>query len=62
MSHLDQRFTPAARHLAEVRTHYEIVRLVEAGDGEAAASMARVRTSEIEDFIREHDARPLVSG
>ena len=54
MSHLDQRFTPAARHLAEVRTHYEIVRLVEAGHGQAAASMARVRTSEIEDFIREH--------
>jgi GntR family transcriptional repressor for pyruvate dehydrogenase complex len=62
MSHLDRRFTPAARHLAEVRTHHEIVRLVEAGHGQAAASLARVRTREIEDFIREYDARPLVSG
>jgi DNA-binding FadR family transcriptional regulator len=58
MSHLNQRPSSAPRHLAEVKTHHEIVRLVEAGDGQAAAALMRVRTSEVEDVIREYDARP----
>jgi DNA-binding GntR family transcriptional regulator len=57
MSHLNQRASSAPRHLAEVRTHHEIVRLVEAGDGAAAAALMRVRTSDVEDVIREYDAR-----
>lgn len=58
MSHLNQRRSSAPRHLAEVKTHHEIVRLVEAGDGQAAAALMRVRTSDVEDVIREYDARP----
>jgi DNA-binding GntR family transcriptional regulator len=58
MSHLNQRPTCAPRHLAEMKTHHEIVRLVEAGDGQAAAALMRVRTSEVEGVIREYDARP----
>jgi DNA-binding FadR family transcriptional regulator len=59
MSHLNPRPSSAPRHLAEVKTHHEIVRLVEAGDGQAAAALMRLRTSEVEDVIREYDARSL---
>jgi DNA-binding FadR family transcriptional regulator len=59
MSHLNQRPSSAPRHLAEVKTHQEIVRFVEAGDGQAAAALMRVRTSDVEDVIREYDARSL---
>jgi DNA-binding FadR family transcriptional regulator len=59
MSHLNKRPTSAPRYLAEVKTHHEIVRLVEAGQGQAAAALMRARSSEVEDVIRDYDARPL---
>lgn len=55
VSHLDRRHAPVVRHLAEARTHHDIVTLVEAGRGQAAATMARKRTREIEGLIREND-------
>jgi DNA-binding FadR family transcriptional regulator len=61
-SHLNERPSSAPRHLAEVKTHHEIVRLVEAGHGDEAAALMRVRTSEVEDVIREYDGSALVSG
>jgi DNA-binding FadR family transcriptional regulator len=57
MSHLNPRPCSAPIHLAEVKTHHEIVRLVEAGDGQAAAALMRVRTSDVGDVIRECDAQ-----
>jgi DNA-binding GntR family transcriptional regulator len=57
VSHVSQRPSSAPRHLAEVKTHHEIVRFVEAGDGQAAADLMRVRISDVEDVIREYDTR-----
>jgi DNA-binding GntR family transcriptional regulator len=59
MSHLNQRPSSAPRHLAEVKTHHEIVRLVEAGQGQTAAALMRARSSEVEDVIRDYDALHL---
>jgi DNA-binding FadR family transcriptional regulator len=59
MSHLNQRPTSAPRYLAEVKTHHEIVRLVEAGQGQTAAALMRARSSEVEDVIRDYDALHL---
>jgi hypothetical protein len=53
-SRLDRRPAPAVRHLAEARTHHAIVSLVEAGRGQAAATLARERTREIERVISEN--------
>ena len=47
---------PVVRHLAEVKLHDEIVRLVEAGRGQSAAALAHVRNKEVEAVIREYDA------
>jgi DNA-binding FadR family transcriptional regulator len=55
MSRLDQRPAPV-RNLVEVKSHHEIIRLVETGRGQAAAALVRVRTEEIERIIREYDA------
>jgi DNA-binding FadR family transcriptional regulator len=54
MSRLDQRSAPV-RHLVEVKSHHEIIRLVEAGRGQAAAALVWVRTEEIEGIIRQYD-------
>jgi DNA-binding FadR family transcriptional regulator len=54
-SRLDHRPAPVVRHLAEARTHHDIVNLVEARRGQAAATLARARTKEIERLICEHD-------
>jgi DNA-binding FadR family transcriptional regulator len=55
-SRLDGRSAPSVRYLAEARTHHDIVRLVEAGRGRAAATLARERTREIDGLIRENVA------
>lgn len=54
-SRMDSRSDPVIRHLAEVKSHDEIIRLVEAGRGQSAAALVRVRTKEIEALIREYD-------
>lgn len=60
-SRLDGRSAPSVRYLAEARTHHDIVRLVEAGRGQAAATLARERTREIEGLIRENVADDRLS-
>lgn len=49
-------FHPVIRHLAEVKSHQEIIRLVQAGRGQSAAALVCARTKEIEGLIREYDA------
>lgn len=56
MSRMDSRPGPVVRHLAEVKLHDEIIRLVEAGRGQSAAALACVRTKEVVGVIREFDA------
>ena len=56
VSHMESTPGPVVRHLAEVKLHDEIVRLVEAGRGRSAATLAQVRTKEVEAVIREYDA------
>ncbi len=56
ISHMESTPGPVVRHLAEVKLHDEIVRLVEAGRGQSAAALAHVRTKEVEAVIREYDA------
>jgi len=60
-SRLDGRSAPSVRYLAEARTHHDIVRLLEAGRGRAAATLARERTREIEGLIRENVADDRLS-
>jgi DNA-binding GntR family transcriptional regulator len=54
-SRLGCRSRPIVRCLGNAPTHQEIVNLVEAGDGRAAATLARQRAKEIEAFICEND-------
>ena len=54
-SRMDPRSGPVIRHLAEVKSHQEIIRLVEAGRGQSAAALVCVRTKEVEGVIREYD-------
>lgn len=54
-SRMDPCSDPVIRRLAEVKSHHEIIRLVEAGRGQAAAALVRLRTNEIEGLIREYD-------
>ena len=66
-SRMDPRSGPVIRHLAEVKSHQEIIRLVEAGRGQSAAALVCVRTKEVEGVIREYDtaagmAQPDTSG
>ena len=66
-SRMDPRSGPVLRHLAEVKSHHEIIRLVEAGRGQSAAALVSVRTKEVEGVIREYDtaagmAQPDTSG
>jgi hypothetical protein len=56
MSRMDWGPSPVGRHLAEAKSHDEIVRLVEAGRGQAAATLACVRTKQVAGVIREYDA------
>ena len=66
-SRMDPRSGPVLRHLAEVKSHHEIIRLVEAGRGQSAAALVSVRTKKVEGVIREYDtaagmAQPDTSG
>ena len=66
-SRMDPRSGPVIRHLAEVKSHHEIIRLVEAGRGQSAAALVSVRTKDLEGVIREYDtaagmAQPDTSG
>ena len=65
-SRMDPRSGPVIRHLAEVKSHQEIIRLVEAGRGQSAAALVCVRTNDVEGVIREYDtagmAQPDTSG
>lgn len=66
-SRMDPRSGPVIRHLAEVKSHQEIIRLVEAGRGQSAAALVCVRTKDVEGVIREYDtaagmAQPDTSG
>ena len=66
-SRMDPSSGPVIRHLAEVKSHQEIIRLVEAGRGQSAAALVCVRTKEVEGVIREYDtaagmAQPDTSG
>ena len=66
-SRMDPRSGPVVRHLAEVKSHQEIIRLVEAGRGQSAAALVCARTKEVEGVIREYDtaagmAQPDTSG
>ena len=66
-SRMDPRSGPVIRHLAEVKSHQEIIRLVEAGRGQSAAALVGVRTKDVEGVIREYDtaagmAQPDTSG
>ena len=66
-SRMDPRSGPVIRHLAEVKSHHEIIRLVEAGRGQSAAALVSVRTKKVEGVIREYDtaagmAQPDTSG
>ena len=54
-SRMDPRSGPVIRHLAEVKSHQEIIRLVEAGRGQSAAALVCVRTKDVEGVIREYD-------
>ena len=54
-SRMDPRSGPVIRHLAEVKSHHEIIRLVEAGRGQSAAALVCVRTKDVEGVIREYD-------
>ncbi|MET0994286.1 MAG: FCD domain-containing protein [Mycobacterium sp.] len=57
-SRTDPRSGPVIRHLAEVKSHQEIIRLVEAGRGQSAAALVSVRTKKVEGVIREYDTAP----
>lgn len=57
-SRMDPRSGPVIRHLAEVKSHHEIIRLVEAGRGQSAAALVSVRTKKVEGVIREYDTAP----
>ena len=66
-SRMDPRSGPVIRHLAEVKSHHEIIRLVEAGRGQSAAALVCARTKDVEGVIREYDtaagmAQPDTSG
>jgi DNA-binding FadR family transcriptional regulator len=66
-SRMDSPSDPVIRHLAGVKSHHEIIRLVEAGRGQSAAALACLRTKEIAGLIREYDTtegmdRPHSSG
>ena len=66
-SRMDPRSAPVIRHLAEVKSHQEIIRLVEAGRGQSAAALVGARTKDVEGVIREYDtaagmAQPDTSG
>jgi DNA-binding GntR family transcriptional regulator len=54
VSHLDQR-SADVRNVLEVKSHHEIICLLEAGRGQAAAALVWVRTKQIERIIREYD-------
>ena len=54
-SRMDPRSGPVIRHLAEVKSHQEIIRLVEAGRGQSVAALVCVRTKDVEGVIREYD-------
>ena len=56
ISRMESTPGPVVRHLAEVKSHDEIIRLVEAGRGQSAAALVRVRNKEVEAVIREYDA------
>ena len=57
-SRMDPRSGPVIRHLAEVKSHHEIIRLVEAGRGQSAAALVCARTKKVEGVIREYDTAP----
>ena len=64
---MDPRSGPVIRHLAEVKSHHEIIRLIEAGRGQSAAALVGARTKDVEGVIREYDtaagmAQPDTSG
>lgn len=48
----DPRIGPAITHLAEVKSHRDIIRLTAAGRGQLAAALASIRNKEIEGVIR----------
>ena len=54
-SRMEPRSGPVIRPLAEVKSHHEIIRLVEAGRGQSAAALVCVRTKDVEGVIREYD-------
>ena len=54
-SRMDPCFHPVVRNLAEVKSHGEIVRLIEAGHGQSAAALVGARTMQIECLLREYD-------
>jgi DNA-binding FadR family transcriptional regulator len=56
-SRMDPCFHPVVRSLAEVTSHKEIVRLIEAGDGKSAAALVGARTMQIECLLREYDTK-----
>ena len=66
-SRMDPRSGPVIRHLTAVKSHHEIIRLIEAGRGQSAAALVSVRTKDLEGVIREYDtaagmAQPDTSG
>ncbi len=57
-SRMDPCFHPVIRSLAEVKSHKDIIRLIEAGHGQSAAALVGARTTQIQGLLCEYEKCP----